>query len=102
MIKKTKVLVLLWHPEAPYAGGSFEVIKNSFLAREKSEIEWHILDKEGSNLINTSTSFYFFYEYKIPEIIKKITKFNFVAGRLIEWLYIFFLIYRRASFLINF
>lgn len=95
------VLVFLWHPESPYAGGSFEVVQSAFRERSQTGLNWYILDKENSNLKLIQRDFYKVHEYAIPAWIKKSTKHNFILGRIFEWLYLIFALNLTAGRLIR-
>lgn len=95
MFKKNEnVLVILWHPEHPYIGGSFEAVKKSFTARKKSQLNWIIIDKEESNLEKLKYDHYFLKLYNIPLFIKAITGKFYYLGRILEWINVIFIIHR--------
>lgn len=82
---RINVFVLLWHPlteNSVTAGGIRRIIE--FSKRIPVDMNFHILD-------NSPTIFDFqlpqcnVYQYRIPKIVYRILKFNFILGRLLEW-----------------
>ncbi len=98
--KKRSILILLWHPEPPYSGGSFNAHQMSFQYLGK-DAKWLILDKEDSKFEEIKNPNISFHAYGTPKLIRKITRKVFVAGRLLEWLYLPFVIFRKSAKLIR-
>jgi len=86
-MKKKGVAILLWHPDAPYNGGSFNSHQNSFTYQLDCEYKWFIIDKSGSNFEQIKNDNFNFQLYKIPREILFLVKKVFLIGRPIEWLY---------------
>lgn len=99
-LETKKALVINWHPEAPYVGGSFKCQVESF-KRHSGRFEWLIIDKEGSELQRLAKPNEKFYIYKIPSVIKKLTKYNYVLGRITEWAYLIPYLYFKSSMIVR-
>lgn len=93
-----RVLVIGWHPEAPYAGGSFNCQIRSFAHHQSNDqVVFYVLDKEGSELRRYASKNIIVEEYTIPSFINRIRNISYPVGRTIEWMYVMPTLRKRAS-----
>lgn len=83
-MKRTKVLLLLWHPTDSIAGGF--VRTKELVKKFSKDIDITVIDNfpslfphQGINLIT----------YKVPGLFKFLYKIHFGLGRMVEWTYAF-------------
>jgi glycosyltransferase involved in cell wall biosynthesis len=96
--KRTNILELCWHPEVPYAGGSFHCQSKAleqYVGR--NHINFHIIDKENTQLNQFTSSNIHIHMYTIPKYIHRVRSLNYPLGRLLEWAYLIPKIYLIAS-----
>lgn len=100
MNPKTQILSILWHPKPPYTGGSFEVVKQSFLNHaEENDLEWIVLDKQGSNLREIKGLTH--VAYSAPSIVAFFEDKNLFLARAIEWLTVPLILFFKARSIIK-
>lgn len=91
---KTKVLLLLWHPENAVAGG---FIRTKVLLSYFRDIDLTVLDNYPSFISHSEFQHVAVKTYTIPRFILNIYKLHFALGRLFEWMAALFFLIKIGS-----